>query len=54
MTDCGIATTKLCSYRADWRWLHQYNWHRPHAGIKGCTSIGRSGADVNNLMRRHG
>jgi transposase InsO family protein len=34
-------------------WLHHYNWHRPHAGIKGCTPISRSGADVNNLMRLH-
>ncbi len=34
-------------------WLHHYNWHRPHAGIKGKTPISRSGADVNNLMRLH-
>ncbi len=34
-------------------WLHHYNWHRPHAGIKGNTPISRSGADVNNLMRLH-
>jgi transposase InsO family protein len=34
-------------------WLHHYNWHRPHAGIKGCTPISRSGADVNNLVRLH-
>jgi len=34
-------------------WLHHYNWHRPHAGIKGYTPISRSGADVNNLMRLH-
>ena len=34
-------------------WLHHYNWHRPHAGIKGCTPISRSGANVNNLMRLH-
>ena len=33
--------------------LHHYNWHRPHAGIKGNTPISRSGADVNNLMRLH-
>ena len=35
------------------RWMHHYNWHRPHAGIKGYTPISRSGADVNNLMRLH-
>ena len=34
-------------------WLHHYNWHRPHAGIKGYTPISRSGSDVNNLMRLH-
>ena len=34
-------------------WLHHYNWHRPHAGIKGNTPISRSGSDVNNLMRLH-
>ncbi len=35
------------------RWLHHYNWHRPHAGIKGNQPISRSGLDVNNLMRLH-
>ena len=34
-------------------WLHHYNWHRPHAGIKGLQPISRSGLDVNNLMRLH-
>jgi len=34
-------------------WLHHYNWHRPHAGIKGKTPISRSGVDVNNLSRLH-
>ncbi len=34
-------------------WLHHYNWHRPHAGIKGTQPISRSGVDVNNLMRLH-
>jgi transposase InsO family protein len=34
-------------------WLHHYNWHRPHAGIKRKTPISRSGLDVNNLMRLH-
>ena len=34
-------------------WLHHYNWHRPHAGIKGKQPISRSGFDVNNLMRLH-
>jgi transposase InsO family protein len=22
-------------------WLHRYNWHRPHGGIKNATPIGR-------------
>lgn len=35
------------------RWLHHYNWHRPHAGIKRKTPISRSGLDVNNLLRLH-
>ncbi len=34
-------------------WLHHYNWHRPHVGIKRKTPISRSGLDVNNLMRLH-
>ena len=34
-------------------WLHHYNWHRPHAGIKRKTPISRSGLDLNNLMRLH-
>ncbi len=34
-------------------WLHHYNWHRPHAGIKGNSPVSRSGLDVNNLMRLH-
>ncbi len=34
-------------------WLHHYNWHRPHAGIKGMQPISRSGLDVNNVMRLH-
>ena len=34
-------------------WLHHYNWHRPHAGIKGKSPISRSGLDLNNLMRLH-
>ena len=34
-------------------WIHHYNWHRPHAGIKGKTPVSRSGLDVNNVMRLH-
>lgn len=34
-------------------WLHHYNWHRPHAGIKRKTPISRLGLTMNNLMRLH-
>jgi transposase InsO family protein len=34
-------------------WMHHYNWHRPHAGIKGKTPISRLGLDLNNVMRLH-
>ena len=35
------------------RWMHHYNWHRPHAGIKGKTPVSRLGLGVNNVMRPH-
>jgi len=35
------------------RWLHQYNWHRPHGSLKYQTPISRLGLDVNNLLRLH-
>ena len=34
-------------------WLHRYNWHRPHGGIKSQTPISRLGLDANNLLRLH-
>lgn len=34
-------------------WLHHYNWHRPHAGIKGKQPISRAGMHLNNLVRLH-
>ena len=34
-------------------WLHQYNWHRPHAGIKSQTPISRLGLTEDNLLRLH-
>ena len=34
-------------------WLHNYNWHRPHGGIKSQTPISRLGLDRNNLLRLH-
>lgn len=34
-------------------WLHQYNWHRPHGGIKLKTPISRLALDEDNLLRLH-
>jgi transposase InsO family protein len=34
-------------------WLHRYNWHRPHGGIKSQTPISRLGLDQDNLLRFH-
>ena len=34
-------------------WLHRYNWHRPHGGIKHQTPISRIGLDLDNLLRLH-
>jgi transposase InsO family protein len=34
-------------------WLHQYNWHRPHAGIHDSTPISRLGLIKNNVLRFH-
>ena len=35
------------------RWLHQYNWHRPHASLNHAPPISRSGLDRNNLLIHH-
>jgi transposase InsO family protein len=35
------------------KWLHRYNWHRPHGGIKSQTPISRLGLTGNNLLRLH-
>jgi transposase InsO family protein len=32
-------------------WLHRYNWHRPHGGIKSQTPISRLTLAGNNLLR---
>jgi transposase InsO family protein len=34
-------------------WLHQYNWHRPHGGIKSQMQISRLGLTKDNLLRLH-
>jgi transposase InsO family protein len=35
------------------RWLHHYNWHRPHGSIKSMPPISRLGLTGNNLLRLH-
>ena len=34
-------------------WLHDYNWHRPHASLNLQPPISRSRADRNNLLSLH-
>ena len=34
-------------------WLHRYNWHRPHGGIKYQTPISKLGLTEDNLLRLH-
>ena len=35
------------------RWLHGYNWHRPHASLAGQPPASRLGHSRNNLLRLH-
>ncbi len=46
---------KTSEQRAEhlWPWLHQYNWHRPHASLNYQPPISRSGLSVNNLLSNH-
>ena len=34
-------------------WLHQYNWHRPHASLNHAPPISRSGLDRNNVLTHY-
>ncbi|SFU81820.1 Integrase core domain-containing protein [Halomonas korlensis] len=34
-------------------WLHQYNWHRPHASLDYHPPVSRLGLSVNNLVGLH-
>ena len=34
-------------------WLHEYNWHRPHASLNKNPPISRSGLNRNNLLMHH-
>ena len=35
------------------RWMHRYNWHRPHGSIGSKPPISRLGLSGNNLLRLH-
>lgn len=35
------------------RWIHHYNWHRPHQGIKGLAPLSRLAQSRNNLLTLH-
>ena len=35
------------------RWIHHYNWHRPHQGIAGATPMSRLTSSRNNLLTLH-
>ena len=35
------------------RWIHHYNWHRPHQGIQGLTPASRLAQSRNNLLTLH-
>lgn len=35
------------------RWIHHYNWHRPHQGIGGQAPISRLARSRNNLLQIH-
>ena len=34
-------------------WLHNYNWHRPHASLNYLPPISRAALPVNNLLALH-
>jgi transposase InsO family protein len=35
------------------RWIHHYNWHRPHQGIGGVAPVSRLAQSRNNLLTLH-
>ena len=36
-----------------WKWLHRYNWHRPHSGLNGNPPMLRLNTGVHNLLGSH-
>ena len=56
LREWAYATAYETSYhrRADLcRWIHRYNWHRPHASLGQKPPITRLGLTGNNLLRHH-
>ena len=48
------ACTRSAQRTADLsRWLHGYNWHRPHASLAAQPPMSRLGLKRNNLLRLH-
>ena len=35
------------------KWLHYYNWHRPHSSLGNQAPVSRLGLQVNNVVRLH-
>jgi transposase InsO family protein len=35
------------------KWIHRYNWHRPHASLKSQPPISKLGPTADNLLRLH-
>jgi transposase InsO family protein len=45
--------TSQCRADALPKWIHDYNWHRPHGGIQYAAPISRLALDPDNLLRLH-
>jgi len=48
-----ISYTELDGEWGQVTWLHDYNWHRPHASLNKQSPISRAGFDRNNLLMHH-
>jgi transposase InsO family protein len=49
---CSYQNSQQRNYRLP-HWLHNYNWHRPHASLNQQPPISRARLDRNNLLRHH-